>query len=294
VIINIGGGKMKRNFALPMVKNDIDNYVAKIEKFPLLTAEEEEHLINKFKKENDIEAAQRLVLCNLRFVLKVANEYKKFGFPLKDLIQEGNLGLMKAVKLFEPEKGCKKFISYAVWWIRAQIHEYIMRSWSMVKIGTTQLQKKLFYKFSNIDKDLEEDGTYTKQLAKEYNVTEEKIIELKNRMEQTDLSLDSKIKEDDGSSFLTLVESGYQSPEEEAIDNEKEEIFKKEIKKAIASLNEREQYIIKERYLNENPKTLQELGSELNVTRERIRQIEKRALEKMKKNLPEEIEALVA
>ena len=201
---------------------------------------------------------------------------------------------MKAVKLFEPEKGCKKFISYAVWWIRAQIHEYIMRSWSMVKIGTTQLQKKLFYKFSNIEKDLEENGTYTKQLAKEFNVSEEKIIELKNRMEQSDVSLDTKIKDSEGSSFITLVESRYQSPEEEAIDKEKEEIFKKELQKAVNNLNEREKYIISERYLSPNPKTLQELGEELNVTRERIRQIEKRALEKMKKDLPDEIERLVA
>ncbi len=285
---------MGRTFALPTVKNDIDKYVAKIEKFPLLTAKEEEELIHKYKNENNIEAAQRLVLCNLRFVLKVANEYRKFGFPLKDLIQEGNLGLMKAVKLFEPEKGCKKFISYAVWWIRAQIHEYIMRSWSMVKIGTTQLQKKLFYKFSNIEKDLEENGTYTKQLAKEFNVSEEKIIELKNRMEQSDVSLDTKIKDSEGSSFITLVESRYQSPEEEAIDKEKEEIFKKELQKAVNNLNEREKYIISERYLSPNPKTLQELGEELNVTRERIRQIEKRALEKMKKDLPDEIERLVA
>ncbi len=285
---------MKRKFMLPMVKNDIDSYVAKIEKFPLLTAEEEEALIRKFKKENDIKAAQRLVLCNLRFVLKVANEYKKYGFPLKDLIQEGNLGLMKAVKLFEPEKGCKKFISYAVWWIRAQIHEYIMRSWSMVKIGTTQLQKKLFYKFSNIDKDMEENGDYTKQLAKEYNVTEDKIIELKNRMEQSDVSLDTKIKDEEGSSFLSLVESKYLTPEEEAIDNEKEEIFKKEVSKALNNLNDREKHIIYERYLSEEPKTLQELGEELNVTRERIRQIEKRALEKMKKTLPVELETLVA
>jgi RNA polymerase sigma-32 factor len=287
-------GKMGRKFSFPAVQNNIDSYIAKIEKFPLLSAEEEKKLITKFKKDNDIEAAQKLILANLRFVVKVANEYKKFGFPLKDLIQEGNLGLMKALQHFDPEKGCNKFISYAVWWIRAQIHEYIMRSWSLVKIGTTQLQKKLFYKFSDIEKDLEGDGEYTKQLANDYNVSEDKILELKNRMEQNDLSLDTKINDDNSSSFLALMESHYPTPEDEAIENEKDVIFKKELSKALEVLNDREKYIVYHRYLNENPKTLQELGDELNVTRERIRQIEKRALEKMKKALPDELEILVA
>ena len=285
---------MGRTFNFPAIRNNIDSYIAKIEKFPLLTAEEELELINRYHNENNIKAAQKLVLSNLRFVVKVANEYKKFGFSLKDLIQEGNLGLMKAVKNFHPEKGCNKFISYAVWWIRAQIHEFIMRSWSMVKIGTTQLQKKLFYKFSNIDKDLEEDGTLTKELAEEFNVTEDKIIELKARMENSDVSLDSKIKDDEGNSFINLVESNYESPEEYAIENEKEEILKDKLYDALKVLNEREKHVILERYLSENPKTLQEIGDEFSITRERVRQIEKKALEKMKKHLPAELEHLAA
>ncbi len=283
-----------KKFNLPVLKNDISSYISKIEKFPTLSAEEEYELIKKYHNEGDIEAAQKLVISNLRFVVKVANEYKKFGFPLTDLIQEGNLGLMKAIKNYDPDKGCKKFISYAVWWIRAQIHEFIMKSWSMVKIGTTQLQKKLFYKFSNLDKDLEENGVFAKQLADEFHVTEDKIIEIKNRFENSDVSLDTKIKDEEGSTFINLVPSHYQSPDEFAIENEKEDILHDKLYEALKVLNEREKYIILNRYLSDEPKTLQEIGDEFNITRERVRQIEKRALGKMKKVLPEELKYLAA
>jgi len=283
-----------KRFNLPAIKNDISSYIAKIEKFPTLSAEEEHELIKKFHTQGDIQAAQKLVISNLRFVVKVANEYRKFGFPLTDLIQEGNLGLMKAIKNYDPDKGCKKFISYAVWWIRAQIHEFIMRSWSMVKIGTTQLQKKLFYKFSNLDKDLEENGVFAKQLAEEFHVTEDKIIEIKNRFENSDVSLDTKIKDEEGSSFINLVPSHYQAPDDFAIENEKEDILQEKLYEALKVLNEREKYIILNRYLSEDPKTLQDIGYKFNITRERVRQIEKRALEKMKRVLPDELRYLAA
>ena len=283
-----------KKFNLPAIKNDISSYISKIENIPTLTAEEEHKLIKKYHENNDIEAVQKLIISNLRFVVKVAYEYKKFGFPLTDLIQEGNLGLMKAIKNYNPEKGCKKFISYAVWWIRAQIHEYIMKSWSMVKIGTTQLQKKLFYKFSNLDKDLEENGVFAKQLAEEFHVTEDKIIEIKNRFENSDVSLDSKIKDEEGNSFINMVPSHYQAPDEFVMENEKEDILHEKLYNALDVLNEREKYIILNRYLSDEPKTLQEIGDEFNITRERVRQIEKRALNKMKKVLPEELKYLAA
>ncbi len=285
---------MSQNFNFPVVADNIDSYICRIEKFNLLSAEEEAILIGKYHQENNIEAAQKLVLSNLRFVVKIANEYKRFGFPLRDLIQEGNLGLMKAVKNFDPAKGCKKFISYAVWWIRAQIHEFIIRSWSLVKIGTTQLQKKLFYKFSNIDKDIDNEGVLTRELAEEFNVTEDKILELKNRLENSDVSLDSKLTDDEGSSFLNFIESDYLSPEDVVIENEKEEILKDKLYIALNVLNTKEKEIISERYLSESPKTLEEIGDQYKITRERVRQIEKKALLKMQKVLDNDLKLLVA
>ena len=278
---------------LPELKYDsIDRYIEQINKFPVLSPEEEYELAKRVRENNDIEAAKKLVLANLRFVVKIANEYRKLGFPLKDLIQEGNLGLLKAVKKFDPDKGCRKFISYAVWWIRAQIHEYILRTWSMVKLGTTQLQKKIFYKFSKVV-DAIEGEHFIEQIADDYNVDKEKIIEIKNRFENNDVSLDNEI-DDNGKTFINFIESNYKSPEEEAIENEKEEILKEKLWSALDVLNDRERYIIINRYLTEEPKTLQEIGDEFGITRERVRQIEKRALEKIKKQLPPELQLLAA
>jgi len=278
---------------LPEVKNDtLEKYIKEINKYPVLSAKEEYELAKRVQEKNDIEAAKKLILSNLRFVVKIANEYRKLGLPLKDLIQEGNIGLLKAVKKFNPDKGCKKFISYAVWWIRAQIHEYILRNWSLVKLGTTQLQKKIFYKFSKIADEI--DGNeYIDQIAKDYHVDRDKIIEIKNRFEHSDVSLDNEI-DDNGKTFINFVESPYKTPEEEAIEHEKEEILKKVLWKALDVLNERERYIIVNRYLTDNPKTLQEIGDEYGITRERVRQIEKRALEKIRKQLSPEIKELAA
>ena len=278
---------------LPELKYDsIDRYIEQINKFPVLSPEEEYELAKRVREDNDIEAAKKLVLANLRFVVKIANEYRKLGFPLKDLIQEGNLGLLKAVKKFDPDKGCRKFISYAVWWIRAQIHEYILRTWSMVKLGTTQLQKKIFYKFSKVV-DAIDGEQFIEQIADDYHVDKEKIIEIKNRFENNDVSLDNEI-DDNGKTFINFIESNYKSPEEEAIENEKEEILKEKLWAALDVLNDRERYIIMNRYLTEEPKTLQEIGDEFGITRERVRQIEKRALEKIKKQLPPELQLLAA
>ena len=278
---------------LPDIKNNaFEKYIKQINKYPVLSAEEEYELAKRVQENNDIEAAKKLILSNLRFVVKIANEYRKLGFPLKDLIQEGNLGLLKAVKKFNPEKGCKKFISYAVWWIRAQIHEYILRTWSMVKLGTTQLQKKIFYKFTKLADEIEGEN-YLEQIAGDFHVDKDKIIEIKNRFENNDVSLDNEI-DDNGKTFVNFLESDCKTPEDEAIENEKEVILKRELWKALDVLNEREKYIIMNRYLTEEPKTLQEIGDEFGITRERVRQIEKRALEKIKKHLPPELELLAA
>src|SRR3989304_7629306 len=178
---------------LPVVKNSLETYLVQINRFSLLTQEEEFQLAVRYRKHNDIEAAHELITSNLRFVVKVAFEYKAYGVKLLDLIQEGNIGLMMAVKKFDPDKGYR-FISYAVWWIRAYIQNFIIKTWSLVKIGTTQAQKKLFYKIGKERKGLEADGPNEKKyelLAKDLDVTKEDIIEMEQRMSSRDLSLDT-------------------------------------------------------------------------------------------------------
>src|SRR4030066_1992334 len=182
---------------LPVVKNSLESYLTQINQFPLLTQEEEFKLATRYRKNNEIEAAQKLITSNLRFVVKVAFEYKSYGVKLQDLIQEGNIGLMMAVKKFNPDKGYR-FISYAIWWIRAYIQNFIIKTWSLVKIGTTQAQKKLFYKIGKVRKALESDGAIEKKyelLAKDLDVAKEDIIEMEQRMAARDLSLDAPFDE---------------------------------------------------------------------------------------------------
>src|SRR3990172_8965465 len=169
---------------LPVVKNSLESYLVQINQFPLLTPEEEFNLATRYRKDNDLEAAHKLITSNLRFVVKVAFEYKSYGVKLLDLIQEGNIGLMMAVKKFNPYKGYR-FISYAIWWIRAYIQNFIIKTWSLVKIGTTQAQKKLFYKIGKVRKALESDQDSDKKyekLAKNLDVAKEDIIEMEQRM----------------------------------------------------------------------------------------------------------------
>src|SRR3989304_8225256 len=178
---------------LPVVKNSLETYLVQINQFPLLNQEEEFKLAVRYRKHNDIEAAHKLITSNLRFVVKVAFEYKSYGVKLLDLIQEGNIGLMMAVKKFNPYKGYR-FISYAIWWIRAYIQNFIIKTWSLGKIGTTQAQKKLFYKIGKVRKAMEAEGTDDKKyelLASDLDVAKKDIIEMEQRMSSRDLSLDT-------------------------------------------------------------------------------------------------------
>jgi RNA polymerase sigma-32 factor len=273
--------------SLPVVKNSLESYLTQINQFPLLTQEEEFKLATRYRKDNDIEAAQKLITSNLRFVVKVAFEYKSYGVKLLDLIQEGNIGLMMAVKKFDPYKGYR-FISYAVWWIRAYIQNFIIKTWSLVKIGTTQAQKKLFYKIGKVRKVLESDPDNENKydvLADDLDVAKEEIMEMEQRMSARDLSLDAPFDENRELTPLDLLQEGSVDQEEALIAEQEKKILETEVVDAMKRLNEKEVFIIKNRIMAESPLTLQEIGDHLKLSRERVRQIESEALKKLRKEM---------
>ena len=272
---------------LPVAKDSLAFYLTKINQFPLLTPEEEFQLGVRIRKHNDLEAAQKLVTSNLRFVVKVAFEYRSYDVKLLDLIQEGNIGLIMAVKKFDPYRGYR-FISYAIWWIRAYIQNFIIKSWSLVKIGTTRAQKKIFYKIGKVRKELESEGTNEKKydhLAKELNVSKKDIIEMEQRMSSRDLSLDASLDEDQELTHLDLLQEDSPNQEEILAQREEKRIREQVINDAIDRLSEKEAYVIKNRTLADSPLTLREIGNHLKVSRERVRQIESEVLKKLKKEI---------
>jgi len=274
-----------RNPNLPVIKNSLETYLGQINQFPLLTQEEEFKLAVRYIKYKEIEAAHKLITSNLRFVVKIAFEYKSYGAKLLDLVQEGNIGLMMAVKKFDPYKGYR-FISYAIWWIRAYIQNFIIKTWSLVKIGTTQAQKKLFYKIGKVRKALESDGAVEKKyelLAKDLDVTKEDIVEMEQRMSSRDLSLDAPFDEGQELTHLELLREDSPNQEEAIAQEEEKRIREREVQNAMKRLNEKEAYVIKNRIMAEEPFTLQQIGDHLKLSRERVRQIESEALKKLKK-----------
>jgi RNA polymerase sigma-32 factor len=277
---------------LPVVKNSLESYLVQINQFPLLTKEQEFKLAVRYRKHTDIEAAQKLITSNLRFVVKVAFEYKSYGVKLLDLIQEGNIGLMMAVKKFNPYKGYR-FISYAIWWIRAYIQNFIIKTWSLVKIGTTQAQKKLFYKIGKIRKALESNGEDEKKyelLAQDLDVAKEDIIEMEQRMAARDLSLDAPFDEGQELTHLDLLKEESLNQEEVFAQDEEKKIREHEVQNAMKRLNEKEVYVIKNRIMADEPLTLQQIGDHLKLSRERVRQIESEALIKLKKEFSTRLE----
>jgi len=277
---------------LPVIKNSLETYLAQINQFPLLTQDEEFQLAVKYRKYDDIEAAQKLITSNLRFVVKVAFEYKSYGVKIQDLVQEGNIGLMMAVKKFNPYKGYR-FISYAIWWIRAYMQNFIIKTWSLVKIGTTQAQKKLFYKIGKVRKALESDGENDKRyerLARDLDVAKEDIIEMEQRMSSRDLSLDTPFDEGQELTHLDLLKEESPDQEEAIAQEEEKKIREREVQNALKRLNEKEVYVIKSRIMAEEPLTLQQIGDHLKLSRERVRQIESEALKKLKKEFGDRME----
>jgi len=273
---------------LPVVSNALDLYMAQINQLPVLSPEQEFELALRYREKGDIEAAHKLITSNLRFVVKIALEYKNYGLKLLDLIQEGNIGLMMAVKKFDPGRGYR-FISYAVWWIRAYIQNFIIKSWSLVKIGTTQAQKKLFYKLGKVRRLLEApQGDHPQSyedIAKHLGVKEEEIHEMEQRMSRRDLSLDLPFDEDQELTPLALLSDDAPDQEDMLIRSQNSQIQKNEVSKALARLSERERYIITHRIMSDSPLTLREIGDTLQLSRERIRQIEKEALTKLRREM---------
>ena len=282
---------------LPVIKNSLESYLVQINRFPLLKKEEEFELAARYRKDNDIEAAHKLITSNLRFVVKVAFEYKTYGVKLLDIIQEGNIGLMMAVKKFDPYKGYR-FISYAVWWIKAYIQNFIIKTWSLVKIGTTQAQKKLFYKIGKVRKALEAEGATDKKyelLASDLDVAKEDIMEMEQRMSSRDLSLDTPFDESHELTHLDLLQEDSPNQEEVFAKQQEKTIREQAVLNAMKHLNEKEVFVIKNRVMSDSPLTLQEIGSHLKLSRERVRQIENEALKKLKREfnsgVPFEVEA---
>jgi len=273
---------------LPVVTGTLDLYINEINRFALLTPEEEFKLAVRLKKYNDMEAAEKLIVSNLRFVVKIAHEYRNYGFKLADLIQEGNIGLIHAVKKFDPYKGYR-LISYAVWWIRAYIQNYLIKSWSIVKIGTTQAQRKLFFKLSQAKKQLES-LSKTKpefaEIASSLGVKSSEVAEMDLRMGSRDVSLHEFIGDDGENSHIDFLAFEGENQEVALIKNEERSLVKQNITAALTTLNERETYIILNRVMADNPETLQKIGDKYNITRERARQIEKQALKKVQLALP--------
>ena len=276
---------------LPAHTTSLQRYVADNRDNPVLSRLAEYELAMKYKNDGDLDAARKLVSSNLKFVVKVANEYKNYGFNTMDIIQEGNIGLMHAVKGFDPTKGYR-IISYAVWWIRAYIQNYIIKSWSLVKVGTTQAQRKLFYKLRSTKNQMElGDGNLSeedyKELADKLNVSDQAVIEMDKRMGSKDLSLDAEIKGDTDLSHMDFLADDEENQEDLLTKTQQEEIFKSGMKDALKVLKDREKFIIENRILSDKPLTLEELGTKYKISRERVRQIENAALKKMKTVLKE-------
>jgi len=276
---------------LPATTTSLQKYIAEIGNYPLLSRKEEYDLAMKYKNEGDVEAARKLVVSNLRFVIRIANEYKNYGINIMDLIQEGNIGLMQAVKGFDPTKGYR-LISYAVWWIRAYIQNYLIRSWSLVKVGTSQAQRKLFYKLRSTKKkmdivDSKPTGEEYREIADELDVPAKDVIEMDQRMSKKDFSLDTEVAQDNQHTHLDFLEDSSLSQEEALEKSQESELIRENMDEVLDSLNEREKYIIKHRILSEKAETLEDIGDKYGISRERVRQIEKAALKKIKKNLTE-------
>ena len=286
--------KNKKISNLPVLSGDVtlSNYLNEIKKFPMLSAEEEYTLATRLRIHGDTDAAHQLVTSHLRLVAKLAMGYKGYGLPITDIMSEGNVGLMQAVQKFDPEKGFR-LATYALWWVKAAMQEYILRSWSLVKIGTTAVQKKLFFNLRRAKNQIQayEDGDLNpenlEKISKQLNVPEKEVVNMNRRLSGADPSLNAKISSDDGSQteWQDWIENDTPNQEEEYAEKEEDSIRKDLISESLSVLNERELDIVQTRRLSEETTTLEELSEKYDISRERVRQIEVRALEKIKEEI---------
>jgi RNA polymerase sigma-32 factor len=275
--------------ASPSEAGALSMYLNDINRLPLLTVEEEQRLARAYRDQEDLAAAHKLVTSNLRFVVKVAYEYRSYGFKMADLIQEGNIGLMKAVQKFDADRHIR-LISYGVWWIKAYIQNYILKNWSLVKLGTTQAQRKLFFSLARTKRELEkmgEDGEPIQDgaIAKKLHVKTAEVIEMQQRIEGRDLSLDAPMGDEGGTSHIDFLDAGATDPAEELSGHEVRTIARERVAVALSRLDARERFIIEQRLMNDEPMTLSELGAHYQISRERARQLEIRAKAKLRNDL---------
>mgnify|MGYP000660403625 FL=1 len=279
------------NYNLPTLINEggLSVYLAQIKKFPMLDAEEEYMLAKNWKTTGNLKSAEKLVTSHLRLVAKIAMGYKGYGLPVNEMISEGNVGLMQAVKKFEPEKGFR-LATYAMWWIKASIQEYILRTWSLVKIGTTTAQKKLFFNLKKIknkiaprsEGDLKDE--HVAEIAKKLAVKKNEVVSMNRRLSGKEHSLNAPIGED-GDEWQDWIIDKEMDQELKFAQKEEMEQRKDLLKESIKILNEREKEILCARRLNDKPTTLEDLSKKYKISRERIRQIENKAFEKVQKNM---------
>ena len=276
----------KTNLPAIVESDGLQGYLQQIKQFPVLTQEQEEDLIRKFKEQGDLQAAQTLITSHLRLAVKIALTYRRYGLPTADLISEANIGLMQAVKKFDINKKVR-LSTYAILWIKAALNDFVLSSWSLVKIGTVAAQKKLFYNLGRIKAKLgiydnkELEPQVVKQIANELVVDEKDVVEM-NRRIGGDTSLNVPVNRDDESvEAIDLLADKSQNIEMKYAAKEESDLKRKILLKALDTLNEREQYIVKHRMLTEEPQTLDEIGNKFSISRERVRQIEKKAFEKL-------------
>lgn len=269
----------------------LNRYLSEVRKFPLLAPEEEYMLAKRWQEHQDPEAATRLVTSHLRLVAKIAMGYRGYGLPVSELIAEGNIGLMQGVKKFEPERGFR-LATYAMWWIKASMQEYILRSWSLVKIGTTAAQKKLFFNLRRMkgklaaieDGDLHPDDV--KKIATDLGVPEDDVVQMNRRMAKGgDTSLNAPLREDGEGEWQDWLADDGPSQESVVADKQEADIRHDLLREALLTLNERERHILTQRRLIDEPQTLEDLSQEYDISRERVRQIEVRAFEKLQKEM---------
>ncbi len=282
---------MTSTFKYPAISNEggLSVYLDQIKKFPMLDAEEEYMLAKNWKTTGNVKSAEKLVTSHLRLVAKIAMRYKGYGLPMNEIISEGNVGLMQAVKKFEPEKGFR-LATYAMWWIKASIQEYILRSWSLVKIGTTTAQKKLFFNLKKLknqiapknEGDLKKDEV--EKIANTLDVSEDEVISMNRRLSGKEQSLNAPIGED-GDEWQDWVVDKDMDQELKIAHQEELDQRKDLLQDSIKILNDREKEILYARRLNENPSTLEDLSKKYKISRERIRQIENKAFEKLQKHM---------
>ncbi|MCW1382959.1 RNA polymerase sigma factor RpoH [Novosphingobium sp. KCTC 2891] len=283
--------EQKKVASVPALNGEasLNRYLAEIRKFPLLTGEQEYMLAKRYQEHGDPQAAAQLVTSHLRLVAKIAMGYRGYGLPVSELISEGNIGLMQGVKKFEPDRGFR-LATYAMWWIKASIQEFILRSWSLVKMGTTAAQKKLFFNLRRMKKNLEafEDTDLhpddVRKIATDLGVPEQEVVNMNRRMMMGgDASLNVPMREDGEGSWQDWLTDDRPLQDETVADAEEAQVRHELLVEAMEGLNDRERHILTDRRLVDEPKTLEELSQVYNVSRERVRQIEVRAFEKLQK-----------